>query len=288
MSEPLEATRYRAIVEYDGTDYLGFQVQPQGRTVQGELERMLYHLTGEAVKVAGAGRTDAGVHARGQVIAFDTHWRHGPEELERALNSTLPRDIAVRCLQITEQSFHPRYSAVSRVYLYNLYQSQTRIPVLDRHFFWQRLTLDLDAMGQAATMLLGEVDMAAFGQATAGDVTVRRVMQSFWRRVEVNALLAAPQAALALQYVTEANGFLRGMVRRMVGGLLAVGEGRLSPEAFGEIIASRDISRAEPPAPARGLVLWQVKYPDDYPEGQAAPCRASAVALARGGRSWQT
>lgn len=270
MSELLETRRFRAVVEYDGTDFKGFQVQASGRTVQGELERTLHRLGGEPSRVAGAGRTDAGVHARGQVIAFDSAWRHGSQELERALNATLPPDIAARHVQVAEQGFHPRYSAVSRIYFYNLYHSQTRIPVLERHYLWQRQALDLDAMGQAAQMLLGEGDMAAFGQPTAGDVTIRRVMQSFWRQVEVSAYLAAPQAGLAWQFVVEANGFLRGMVRRIVGGLLAVGEGRLSPGEFGDLFASRDISRSEPPAAARGLVLWQVKYRDEYPDGRSS------------------
>jgi tRNA pseudouridine38-40 synthase len=271
VSEHLgEAQRFRAIVEYDGGDFRGFQVQATGRTVQGELERTLHRLSGEMLRVLGAGRTDAGVHARGQVIAFDSAWRHGPQELERALNATLPPDIAVRQVQVAEQGFHPRYSAVSRTYFYNLYCSQTRIPVLERHYLWQRQALDLDAMDQAARLLLGEQDMAAFGQPAAGMVTVRRVMQSFWRRVEVSAYLAAPQVGLALQFVVEANGFLRGMVRRMVGGLVAVGERRVSPAVFGEIIASRDISRSEPPAAARGLVLWQVKYREEYPDGRSS------------------
>lgn len=288
MGASSEPRRYRAIVEYDGTDFCGFQVQARGRTVQGELEQALHRLTQEEMRVLAAGRTDAGVHARGQVIAFDSQWRHGPQELERALNSTLPPDIAVRCLTVTDQGFHPRYSAVSRTYIYNLYHSQTRIPVLDRHYLWQRQALDLDAMAQAAAMLLGEHDLATFGQPTVGKVTIRWVMQSFWRQIEANAYLAAPQGALVLQYVVEANGFLRGMVRRMVSGQLAVGEGRLSPQAFGAIIHSRDLSRAEPPAPARGLALWQVKYSDDYPDGQAAPHDPGAGALARGGRSGQT
>jgi tRNA pseudouridine38-40 synthase len=280
-----ELRRYRAIIEYDGTAYRGFQVQANVRTIQGELERTLERLSGDSVRIVAAGRTDAGVHARGQVIAFDSAWRHGPQELERALNSILPLDIVARHVQVTAQGFHPRYDAQSRVYLYNLYESQTRIPVLDRHHAWQRAALDLDAMDQAAALLLGERDMAAFGQATVGKATVRKLIESRWRRVEDHPLLAAPQEALVYQYVVEANGFLRGMVRRIVSGLLAVGEGRLTPMAFDEIIAARDISQAEPPAPACGLVLWQVNYPDSYPDGQAAPDGSGAEALARGGRS---
>ena len=158
-----------------------------------------------------------GLHARGQVIAFDSAWRHGSDKLERALNATLPGDISVRHVEQAPAGFHPRYSAVSRVYFYNLYHSQTRIPVLERHYHWQRRALDIDAMDQAARLLLGEHDMAAFGQPTVGTVTIRRVMQSFWRRIEMPAYLAAPHMGQALQFVVEANGFLRGMVRRMVG-----------------------------------------------------------------------
>jgi len=255
------APNYRAVVEYDGSAYGGFQIQARRATIQGELERVLQQITQEPVRVHGAGRTDAGVHARGQVISFRTTWSRGCDDLQRALNALLPRDIAVRELATADERFHARYSAASRVYLYHVYSSCVRSPLLDRYAYYVASPPDIEAMNCAAALLVGERDVAAFGQAfNERGATIRQVQKAVWRRVgEAYPLWGACQADVA-QFEIEANAFLRGMVRRVVGTLLAVGGGMLSVEGFAEILASREISRAAPPAPACGLCLWQVHY----------------------------
>ncbi len=258
MNTPSEAGEclYRALVAYDGTDYGGFQLQPDRPTIQGELERVLQRLTQRAVRVHGAGRTDAGVHATGQAISFETAWRHGPQELERALNALLPASIAVRGLARAETGFHARYSAIGREYLYTVYESAVRWPQLDRFALHVQSALDWTAMQAAAGALVGEHDFAAFGQPPAGLVTIRRVCRAEWV-----LLPAGTEPAQRRQLRIEANAFLRGMVRRIVGTSLAVGMGLLAPGEVAEILASRDISRASPPAPACGLCLARVVYP---------------------------
>ncbi|MFH1084811.1 MAG: tRNA pseudouridine(38-40) synthase TruA [Chloroflexota bacterium] len=261
----------RAIVAYDGTLYQGFQRQRAGATIQGELERALQRLTQSEVRVAGAGRTDAGVHAYGQVISFRTAWAHGLPALQRAMNAVLPPAIAVRELAETPDAFHARYSARSRTYVYSLYVAPVRMPWLDRFAWHVGGPLDLAAMQAAAAALPGEHDLAAFGQAPGGENTVRRVHQAFWSQVGAPPGQWEPEALLHARFRIEANAFLRGMVRRIVGTLLLVGSGQLSPQGFRELMCSREIRRAAPPAAPRGLALLHVRYEDDALD---APCRA--------------
>ena len=259
---------YRALLEYDGTRYSGFQMQANKLTIQGELERALLALTQTRVRVTGAGRTDAGVHAHGQVISFAAPWRHGEADLQRAMNALLPADIAVRRLVVAAPGFHARYSAQSREYVYRILSSAIRSPLRERYALRVEQPLMLEAMVEAAGLLVGTHDLAAFGQPPQGDNTVRSVYRADWG-VSPDVLAAddAGQALPMLGFRIEANAFLRGMVRRVVGTLLLVGQGRTSVAAFGEILLSRDISRAAAPAPAHGLCLWRVRYRD---EGAAA------------------
>jgi len=238
-----------AVVEYDGTDFLGFQVQAQGRTVQGEIERALAAVTQEKIRIVGAGRTDTGVHAQGQVIAFNTAWRHPVEELQRALNAVLPEDIAVRELRPVARDFHPRFDAVSREYRYTIYNQPLRSPLVRRfayHFPWP---LDVAAMNEAASVLVGTHDFASFGRAPQGDNTVR----------EVHCAQFTLEEPFVYFDIT-ANAFLHRMVRRLVGTLLLVGTGELSPDGFEEILRSADRDRAGQAVPARGLCLMKVNY----------------------------
>lgn len=176
--------RYKAVLEYDGTDYAGFQRQAPtaGRTVQGELEATLAVMNkGQAVTVLGAGRTDSGVHASGQVIAFNLDWAHGPDVLIRALNATLPRAIAVRSLAECEASFHPRYGASGRRYRYRIHHAPTRSPLQDRYAWQVWPTLNVEAMTAAAQHLPGRKDFGAFGSAPdEGGHTVRKVREARW------------------------------------------------------------------------------------------------------------
>jgi len=261
--------RLKAVLEYDGTDYYGFQVQPNRRTIQGTLESALEHLTRQRIRVVGAGRTDAGVHAVGQVVHFDTDWRHPLEEMEKGLNALLPRDIAVRALEAVSEGFHARYSAVSRTYRYVILNRRTRSPVLGRFMHHVPAPLDLSAMQESGAYLLGTRDYAAFGQPTVGPSTMRTIYRAEWSIVEDHlgwpgsVFLGASERELppsVLYFEIEANSYLRGMVRRLVGTMLWVGMGRLSVEGFREIVDCADIARAAPPAPACGLCLVEVKY----------------------------
>lgn len=241
--------RVKATVAYDGTDFLGFQRQASGRTVQEVLETTLEKITEKPTRVLAAGRTDTGVHAEGQVIAFDTDWRHSLPDLERAMNAVLPQDVAVRDPVSVAPSFHPRYTARSRRYRYTVYNASVRSPLARRASLHCKESLDLEAMQAAAGLVRGEHDFAAFGRPTQGEVTVRRVIEAAW--------VAEPPW---LFFEIEANAFLFRMVRSIVGTLLQVGRGRLSPDEFGAILASRDRSRAGQTAPAHGLCLIRVEY----------------------------
>jgi tRNA pseudouridine38-40 synthase len=257
----LTLQNYRATVEYDGTNYGGFQIQSNRVTIQGELERALESVTQEFVRVYGAGRTDAGVHARGQVVNFRTGWSHGREDLQRALNALLPLDISVRDVAEVEQGFHARYSASSRVYAYTLYSARVRSPLLDRWMYHVAQHVDAYAMIAASDSLVGEHDFSAFGQPPVGDNTVRCVHRIDWRSQGI-PFCDGPSPGLARiwQFEIEGNAFLRGMVRRIVGTLVSVGTGVLSVQEFRDILVSCDIRRAGMPAPACGLCLWAVWY----------------------------
>ncbi|MFO7917428.1 MAG: tRNA pseudouridine(38-40) synthase TruA [Anaerolineae bacterium] len=253
-------TNYRAVVAYDGTEYSGFQVQVDQLTIQGELEKALRRVTQEVVRVHGAGRTDAGVHARGQVISFETAWTHTRADLQRAMNAVLPSDIAVRDVAVAEARFHARFSARSRVYVYRLYTCEVRSPLLDRFAYHISRDLDVKRMRRATGRLIGRHDFAAFGQPTSGDSTVRYVPGADWS-VDTSGPFGRCNGDISqLQLEIEANGFLRGMIRRLVATLVLVGQGRLTVEDFAEILASRDISRPGALAPPCGLCFWHVRY----------------------------
>jgi len=241
----------KAVLEYDGTRYLGFQIQPHGPTIQGEVELALYRLTGQRVRIKAAGRTDAGVHSEGQVIAFRVEWKHPLVDLHRGLNALLPKDIAVKELSIAPEGFHPRFSAVSREYRYTILNTPWPSPLRGRfayHFPW---ALDLEAMKKATSYLVGEHDFASFGSPTKGENTVRRVYRADWRK-----------DGDFLHFEIEANAFLKRMVRLMVGTLLRVGQGKIPPEEVKAILEARDISLSGPAVPACGLCLVRVNYPE--------------------------
>lgn len=240
--------RLRAVVAYDGTDYQGFQRQKNGPSVQEVLERALEQVTGEPIAVLAAGRTDTGVHAEGQVIAFDTEWKHSPTALLRALNAALPPDVVVRELNPASPDFHPRYDAVSRCYRYTIYNHPIRSPLVRRTSFHVAQPLDVAAMQRAADLLVGEHDFAAFGTPPKGENTVRRVFRAEWR--------SEPPW---LYFDIEADAFLYRMVRTLVGTMIRVGLGHLSVEDFGRFLESRD-RRAGPAAPPWGLCLVAVRY----------------------------
>jgi tRNA pseudouridine38-40 synthase len=241
--------RVRAVVAYDGTDYQGFQRQANGPTVQEVLEGGLARVTGEEVTLLAAGRTDAGVHAEGQVIAFNTGWRHPLDALLRALNTALPPDVAVQEVVQASPGFHPRYDARSRHYCYTVYNWPIRSPLARRTSTHVPRELDLEVMEAAARLLVGEQDFATFGRPPQGESTVRRVTRAEW----------SGEPPL-LYFDVEANAFLYRMVRSIVGTLLQVGMGLLTVEDFGRVLASCDRAQAGPTAPPHGLCLVEVKY----------------------------
>lgn len=245
--------RYRATVEYDGTDFLGYQIQAEGRTVQGELEKSLKQITQSTVRVDAAGRTDTGVHATGQVIAFNVAWRHALEDLHRAFNATLPNDIVISDLRVTTPDFHPRFAALSRTYHYHIINQSWPNVLQRRYAYHVDQKLDVTAMREASHFLLGAQDFASFGKPPQGSNTVRNVMQANWSVAKDNQLL----------FVITANAFLYRMVRKIVGTLLQVGLGRLAVGDIKELLESKDLTRSAPPAPAHGLWLVKVMYPEN-------------------------
>ncbi|MBC7224479.1 MAG: tRNA pseudouridine(38-40) synthase TruA [Anaerolineae bacterium] len=251
LSGDVPTRRVKAVVAYDGTEYLGFQRQVQGPTVQGVLEEVLARIAGHGVRVLGAGRTDAGVHARGQVVAFDLAWRHGLADLRNAMNALLPRSVAVREVSWAPEGFHPRFDAVGRVYRYRVYNGSVRSPFEERYAWHVPEPLDVERMNLAATCLVGVHDFASFGQPTQGEVTVREVRQARWER----------QQGDVVAFTIEANAFLRGMVRSLVGTLVDVGLGRLEPSDVERILQARDRGAASATAPPQGLFLVEVRYP---------------------------
>ncbi len=244
-------TRYRAVIEYDGTNYFGFQRQIKAQqTIQGELEKALFNLAQASIQVIGAGRTDAGVHARGQVIAFDfANWKHGTERLQSALNGTLPRDIAVRDMQVATDEFHPRFDATRRGYRYTVWNRPNPSPLNQRYSWHIRQSLDLNAMNIAAKHLIGEHDFRTFGTPPNGNNSVRRIFHAEWQRNDDFLLFDIIGTA-----------FLKRMVRSIVGSLRLVGIGTWSIDDFVTALQAAERSRAGQSAPACGLVLEFVKY----------------------------
>jgi tRNA pseudouridine38-40 synthase len=242
--------RIKAVIAYDGTDYHGFQRQSPDRepSIQGTLEGALSKI-GQGSVVLGAGRTDAGVHAIGQVIAFDVEWRHGLDDLQRALNATLPADIAVLELEQTAEAFHPRYDAVSRVYRYSICNTRVRNPLTVRYALHVLPALDVEAMRRALAYTIGDHDFAAFGQPTVGESTTRSMYRA-------DVIADGSTVAIELQ----ANGFLYRMVRRIVGTLIPIGRGEQQPEEFIDILKSADPNRAGPAIAPNGLCLIAVNY----------------------------
>lgn len=240
----------KLILEYEGTGYLGWQRQPQGMTVQQALEEALERITGAKTTVVGAGRTDAGVHARGQTANFRTESDLPVERLRGALNALLPRDIVVLKAEEVPQDFNARFSARSKLYYYTVRNGRTR-PALSRDFCWHvRWPLEILPMHQAAAHLLGRHDFAAFQSAGADtSTTVRTVFRADWTR-----------SFDTLTFAIEADGFLYNMVRAIVGTLAAVGRGKITPDEFAEIVNAKDRARAGRTAPAQGLCLMRVRY----------------------------
>lgn len=244
--------RYKALIEYDGTAYYGFQRQIQTQpTIQGELEKTITYLAQQPINVSGAGRTDRGVHALGQVISFDLDWRHGVEALQRAVNANLPADIAILQLNQVSPTFHPRFDARRRSYAYHIFNAVVRSPVRRFQSWHVRHPLSVDVMNQAAVTLLGQHDFGTFGQPPVGENRVRELFRAEW-----------VQDRDYLIFHIEANAFLYRMVRSLVGSMKLVGDGSWTVEDFVAAFRSCDRSRSGTAAPPQGLYLVSVTYGD--------------------------
>lgn len=248
---------YRLTIQYDGTDFAGWQVQARGeRTVQGELERVLSLLDGRAVTVHGAGRTDAGVHAEAQVASFQLGREFAPAKLRDALNGNLDSDLRVVEARRAPADFHARFSARGKTYAYRIFNERFDSPFLSRYTHREGRPLDTDRMRACARLFVGTHDWTAFSAAqsdvrdrvrtvTRLDVTERRSARGRGRLVEITA---------------SAEGFLRFMVRSIAGTLLACGRGELGEATIARALSTGDRDLAAPTAPARGLTLVEVHY----------------------------
>jgi tRNA pseudouridine38-40 synthase len=244
-------TKYIAVVEYDGTAYHGWQLQKDLPTIQWALETALERVVGVHIRVHGAGRTDAGVHAIGQVAHFSAAWNHSPADLLRACNALLPPNVGIRALETAAEVFHARHSARSKTYVYSILNRHLRQP-LHRLYSWHvPQKLDVSSMQEAAAHLVGTHDFAAFGQATDGTPsTVREILSADFHD-EQNG---------TLRFAIRGTGFLRYMVRSIVGTLVLVGKNKITSDEFKTILASCDRSRSGPTAPPHGLCLVSVDY----------------------------
>jgi tRNA pseudouridine38-40 synthase len=245
-------SRLKVTLAYDGTAYAGWQVQPaaHGPTIQGVVADALTRLTGENINPVAAGRTDAGVHARGQVISFNTAANIPVERWPLALNSLLPQDIVALAAEIVTDDFHARFSACWKWYRYTIH-NHSIADVFRRRYSWQvRQPLQLEAMLTAAAFLVGRHDFRSFCAAGSSAINFEREVT----KIE----LSCEGRYIYLDFV--ASGFLYHMVRNMVGTLVEVGRGRLKPEAVKAILASRRREQAGPTAPPQGLCLEKVGY----------------------------
>jgi len=240
----------KVVLEYDGSGFAGWQQQKNARSVEGELKRALRSVTGQDLTVYGAGRTDAGAHAEGQVANFRTDGRIAPHRLMAALNARLPGDVAVLSAEEVADGFHARYSARWRRYRYRYLDRPAR-PALERGRCWHvRGSLDVESMARAATVLTGKHDWTSFCSASEPRESRVRDMRS--------ARVARRGDFVELELVAE--GFLRGLARSIAGALAEVGLGRRPPEWVGKVLRARDRNLASRTAPSGGLTLMEVIY----------------------------
>lgn len=245
--------RYKVILSYDGTNYVGFQVQENGNSIQAELNKALKRMTkGLYIPVKGSGRTDSGVHANGQVVHFDYPSQIDPDHLQRALNSLLPKDICVKKAEMVDQQFHARYSACGKRYLYRVDLNRFVDPFNRLYVLHHPFKVDVEGMNMALRFILGEHDFTSFcSTKTDKDSKIRIVT-----RAEV---ILDPEKN-ELLFIFEGNGFLYNMIRILVGTTLQIGDGLREVEDMKKILDQKNRNTAGPTAPARGLYLDEVFY----------------------------
>lgn len=240
--------RIKLVVAYDGTDYCGFQVQNNGPTIEGELNRVLSELFGEEIRVIGASRTDSGVHAYCNVAVFDTQVRMPAEKMIYAINQRLPEDIRVQSSCEVAPDFHPRHTDSKKTYEYRIYNTHVQNPMKRRYALWDYHNLQVDKMKEAAAYLVGEHDFKSFCSV---DTTVESTVRTIYE-------LSVEQNGEDIVIRVCGNGFLYNMVRIIAGTLLEAGKGKIEPNEMLRILEAKDRQAAGPTAPAHGLTL--VKY----------------------------
>ena len=241
--------RLALIIEYEGTEYSGFQFQENARTIQGELEKSINCLTGDFVRIKGAGRTDSGVHAKNQVVAFDSSFSDDLTVYSRGINYYLPDDISVKFISEVPHNFDPRRDALSRVYKYSILNSDFTSPLLRRTMYFESSELDIGIMKEASRMFLGVHDFKKFcSPIEMGLSTVREIFDSKVHTIDDSIF-----------YTVEGNAFLPRQVRRMIGSLLNVGKGKMNLDELFELISARG-DNISPSLPANGLCLEKVNY----------------------------
>ncbi|MEW6214261.1 MAG: tRNA pseudouridine(38-40) synthase TruA [Nitrospirota bacterium] len=257
--------KIKLFLEYDGTDYQGWQIQKRRLTIQGVVEDRISEITGKQSRVIGASRTDAGVHALGQVAAFKTESRLDPETIKRALNALLPMDIRVLEASEVDDSFHPRNSAKRKSYFYIIANQRESSAFLYRYTWMVQQPLELKSMIEVAQMLIGVHDFSSFRGADSGSIptSVGTVREVFSLSIERFGRLDFMTISMKGEFVKiriEADGFLRHMVRNIAGTLIEIGRGRVSVDRIKEILESRDRRLAGPTAPPNALFLERIVY----------------------------
>lgn len=251
---------------YDGTDFHGWQVQPGKPTIQGAVNDVLRRITQEKITVHGAGRTDAGVHAEGQVAHFKTLSEMGAREFQRALNALLPPAIRVMGAEEAERNFHARHQAVVKTYCYRIYRGAIVPPFLWRYVLHYPYPLDEEAMCRAARVFEGEHDFTSFSAPGGGDEEgkklspVKTILESSLRVARNEAEAPGAQGGYELVYTVRGRSFLRYMVRKLVGTLLEAGRGRMSEGDIVALFEMRDRSKSGPTVPPHGLTMKRVEY----------------------------
>jgi len=252
---------FKLVIAYDGTDFHGWQIQANKPTVQGELVTVLRRLTQEFVQLHGAGRTDAGVHALGQVGSFRTQSGLSAEEFQRAMNALLPPTIRIVGVEETGPDFNARWSARGKVYRYRIYRGKVVPPTEWRYVLHYPFPLDEEAMKEAAARFVGVHDFASFAASTGSEEDDRE--RNMVREIYATELKRAEDGA-ELWFTVHGRSFLRYMVRKMVGTLLEVGRGRMTPGDIERLYEVRDRSKSGPTVPAQGLWMVKVELEEAY------------------------
>lgn len=247
----IKQRKYACIVAYDGTAYSGFQIQSRVRTIQGEIENVLQRMHRTGMRITGAGRTDAGVHARGQVFHFESHLQLSEEQWMKALNAGLPEDIRIQTTRAVPKDFHARYDSVTKEYRYFIDHQTVRDPLRRLYTHHIAYDLDIESMQSAAELLIGQHDFSAF--SSPSDVQDKT-------RIVYTLEVMPKGTEIVIKCV--GNGFLYHMMRIIAGTLIEVGQGKRDPETIRTALEKKDRSLAGVTAPAQGLCLWKVTYPE--------------------------